>query len=187
MSYTRTIIHKGYCIETRLLSYILFLFVVVVAAVLSSALVPASPTSGHTQGSFRIVAPPSEVHGKWRQIVGGLPSEGDTALLPSHFGGVQQCLFWFNIRRTPPTMPPTDDNVSYVAESDWVSIPSREQTAATSLHQSSYADSDAEGFDRTASGKGGGRNTETEATTRAYGMNGYRSWDFLLYLLAKYR
>ena len=27
--------------------------------------------------------------GGGHQIVGGLPSEGDTALLPSHFGGVQ--------------------------------------------------------------------------------------------------
>ena len=123
MSYTRTIIHKGYCIETRLLSYILFLFVVVVAAVLSSALVPASPTSGHTQGSFRIVAPPSEIHGKWRQIVGGLPSEGDTALLPSHFGGVQQYLIAFNIRKTPPTMPLLDDNVSQVEDSDRHYVP----------------------------------------------------------------
>ena len=52
-------------------------------------LVPASPTSGHTQGSFCIVALPPEVHRKWRQIVGRLPSEGNTALLLSHFGGVQ--------------------------------------------------------------------------------------------------
>ena len=52
-------------------------------------LVPASPTSGHTQGSFCIAAPPPEVHRKWRQIVGRLPSEGNTALLLSHFGGVQ--------------------------------------------------------------------------------------------------
>ena len=48
-------------------------------------LVPASPISGYTQGSFRIVAPPPEVHRKRRQIVGGLPSEGDTTLLLSHF------------------------------------------------------------------------------------------------------
>ena len=40
-------------------------------------LIPASPTSGHTQGSFCIVAPPLEVHRKWCQIIGGLPSEGD--------------------------------------------------------------------------------------------------------------
>ena len=51
-------------------------------------LVPASPTSGHTQGSFRIAAPPPEVHRR-REIVGRLPSEGYTALLPSQFGGVQ--------------------------------------------------------------------------------------------------
>ena len=52
-------------------------------------LVPASLTSGHTQGSLRIAAPPPEVHRKWRQIVGRLPSERNTALLLSHFGGVQ--------------------------------------------------------------------------------------------------
>ena len=52
-------------------------------------LVLASLTSSHTQGSFRIAAPPPEVHRKWRQIAGRLPSEGNTALLLSHFGGVQ--------------------------------------------------------------------------------------------------
>ena len=61
----------------------------------SEALLPrrssraAPPTSGHTQGSFRIVTPPPEVHRGRRQIVGGLPSEGNTALLPSPLGGVQ--------------------------------------------------------------------------------------------------
>ena len=52
-------------------------------------LVPASPTFGHTMGSFRIVTLPPEVHRKWRQIIGRLPSKGNTALLLGHFGGVQ--------------------------------------------------------------------------------------------------
>ena len=52
-------------------------------------LVPASPTFGHTQGSFRMPALPPEVHRRRRQIVGRLPSEGNTALLLSHFSGVQ--------------------------------------------------------------------------------------------------
>ena len=83
--------------------FVLFLFFVVVVfccpiicADLRGAalapLVPASPTSGHTQGSFRIAAPPPEVHRRRRQIVGRLPSEGNTALLLSHFGTVQYCL-----------------------------------------------------------------------------------------------
>ena len=76
----------------------------------SRAARPGVSTSGHTQDSFRIVAPPTEVHRKWRQGVGGLPSEGDTALLSSHFGGVHSCLFWFNILRASPTVPPTDDS-----------------------------------------------------------------------------
>ena len=47
--------------------------------------------------------------------------------------------------------------------------PPREQTATTSLHQSSYVDSlTSRALIRTASGKGGRRNTETEATTRAW-------------------
>ena len=47
--------------------------------------------------------------------------------------------------------------------------PPREQTAATSLHQSSYVDSlTLRALIRTAAGKGGGRNTETEATTRVW-------------------
>ena len=54
----------------------------------SRAARPGIPTSGHTQDSFRIVAPPTEVHRKRRQVVGGLPSEGDTALLPSDLGGI---------------------------------------------------------------------------------------------------
>ena len=45
----------------------------------------------------------------------------------------------------------------------------REQTAATSLHQSSYVDSlTLRALIRTAPGKGGSRNTETEATTRVW-------------------
>ena len=34
---------------------------------------PDIPTSGHTQDSFRITAPPPKVHMRRRQIVGGLP------------------------------------------------------------------------------------------------------------------
>ena len=50
-----------------------------------------------------------------------------------------------------------------------MSVPPREQTAATSLHQSSYVDSlTFRALIRTAPGKGGGRNTETEATTRGW-------------------
>ena len=45
----------------------------------------------------------------------------------------------------------------------------REQTATTSLHQSSYVDFlMLRALIRTASGKGGGSNTETEATTRVW-------------------
>ena len=52
-------------------------------------LILASPTSGHTQGSFHITAPPHEAHKRRRQIVVRLPSKGNTALLLSHFSGVQ--------------------------------------------------------------------------------------------------
>ena len=44
--------------------------------------------------------------------------------------------------------------------------PPREQTAATSLRQSSYVDSDVEGFDQNCFRQG--RNTETEAITRVW-------------------
>ena len=47
--------------------------------------------------------------------------------------------------------------------------PPREQTAATSLRQSSYVDSvTLRSLIRTAPGKGGGSNTETEATARVW-------------------
>ena len=42
------------------------------------------PSSSHTQGSFCIVALLPEVHGQRCEIVGRLPSKGDTALLLSH-------------------------------------------------------------------------------------------------------
>ena len=58
------------------------------------------------------------------QLAGCHP-KGDTALIPSHSAGVQWCLFWFNICRTPPAIPPTDDNVSFITESEWVGFPSR--------------------------------------------------------------
>ena len=60
------------------------------------------PSPGHIQGPFRIAALPSVLEGR-RQIVGRLPSEGDTALQPSHFGSAQFCLFSLNTRRTPLT------------------------------------------------------------------------------------
>ena len=39
----------------------------------------------------------------WAQIVGKLPSEGDSALLLSQTGCHQWCVFWTNMCRTPPT------------------------------------------------------------------------------------
>ena len=49
-----------------------------------------------------------------------------------------------------------------------MSVSPGEQTTTTSLHQSSYVDSlTLRALIRTASGKGGGRDTETEVTTRA--------------------
>ena len=70
-------------------------------------------TSIDIRGSFRIAALPPDVHCRRHQIVGWLPSEGVTSLLPSHFGGVQWCLFWFNMRTTLSAMPPTNNNVSH--------------------------------------------------------------------------
>ena len=85
----------------------------------SVPLIPASPTFGHTQGSFCIVAPPPEVHKRRRQIVGGLPFEGNTALLLSHF-------VVFSIDCSDSTYAERHlltDNFSSVAESDWMSVP----------------------------------------------------------------
>ena len=76
----------------------------------SEACVPAGPGSLPAATSKTLSAAHPEVHRRRRQIVGGLPPEGDTALLPSHFGGVHLCLFWFSISRTP--LPPSDDNVT---------------------------------------------------------------------------
>ena len=65
-------------------------------------------TSNHIQGPFRIATLPPEVHRISRQIVGRPPSEGNAALSPNHFGGVQCCLFWLNTRRTPTRLSPPD-------------------------------------------------------------------------------
>ena len=73
-----------------------------------------------------------------RSTVGGLPSKSRHCTASK--SRVQWCLFWFNICRTPPTIPPTDDNVSFITpptipptddnvnfitESEWVGFPSR--------------------------------------------------------------
>ena len=61
-------------------------------------LVPASPLPAIPRAQSAIAPRPQR-------------SAGDVRSLPSHFSGVQWYLFWFNIRRTPPIMSPTDDNV----------------------------------------------------------------------------
>ena len=89
----------------------------------------------HIHNLFCVVALLLKVERRWRQIIGRLPSEGNTVLLLNHFGSVQWCLFWFNICRTPPTMLSTDDNVSRVSELAWLSISFREQVVTTFFHQ----------------------------------------------------
>ena len=61
---------------------------------------------------FILPAPPPKPHRRC-QIMGGLPSKGDTVLLLSHFSGVQRCLFCLNIGRSPSAMPPTDNSVTH--------------------------------------------------------------------------
>ena len=79
---------------------------------------------------------------------------------------------------------PTDDNVNTVVESDWVSVPSREQIATRSLHQSSCVDPlTLRALIRTASGKEGGRNTETEVTTRVWHEGLQKPRPFLRFII----
>ena len=67
-----------------------------------------------------------------------------------------------------PTIPPVDSNVSWVVVSDWVNVPSREWTTATSLH-SSYVDSlTLRALIKAASGKKVNRNAELQDTTRVW-------------------
>ena len=64
--------------------------------------------------------------------------------------------------------------------------PPREQTVTTSLHQSSYVDSlMLRALIRTVPGKGGGRNTETEATMRVWheGLQKLRLFLFMQWLM----
>ena len=68
------------------------------------------------------------------------------------------------------------------SQTEWATP--REQTAAMSLHQSSYVDSlMLKALIRIASGKGGGRNTETETTTRVWheGLQKLRLFIFFIY------
>ena len=65
-----------------------------------------------------------------------------------------------------------------------MSVPSRIQAVIPSLHQSSYMDSlTLRALTRTASGKRGGRNTETEATTRPWreGLQMLRLFNIFIY------
>ena len=74
--------NKGY-VEGYIIIFFLCFCPIICADLRGTApapLVPAPPTFGHTQGSFSIAAPPPQVHRRRRQIVGGLPSEGNTAL-----------------------------------------------------------------------------------------------------------
>ena len=117
-----------------------------------------------TLNPFHIAVLPPEVHRKRRQIAGRLPSEGDPALLLSHFGGVRWCLFWFSMSTIAPAMlhilttvltrlatwksfwrpksasklPLSDRLRRTMLERTRrrMSVPFKEQTAATSLHQS---------------------------------------------------
>ena len=54
----------------------------------------------------------------WRQVLSSACFDstyaGHYLLCPLLKTGVQWCLCWFNIRRTPPTMPPTEDRCSVV-------------------------------------------------------------------------
>ena len=56
-----------FCFFCFVFVVVVFCFPIICADLRGTApapLVPASPTSGHTQGSFRIAAPPPEVHRK---------------------------------------------------------------------------------------------------------------------------
>ena len=71
----------------------------------SCAALPGIPTSNFIKDSFFISATP-EVH-RWRhQIIGGLPSKGDTVLLPSY------CCDLIHAGH------PTDNKVHQIAESE---------------------------------------------------------------------
>ena len=98
----------------------------------SHAARPDNPEQSHT--TFCIVVLLPEVRGRRRQVVGMLPSEGDTALLPSHSCGVQSCLFSFIAQGYHLLCPLMTIMVAVKAWNQTVSIPSRQQTAATSLH-----------------------------------------------------
>ena len=77
----------------------------------------ASLAPCHIPDSFGIAGLLPEVHSRG-DIVGRLPSAGDTALLPSHFS-VHYCLLCFNLCRTLPTLPAVaaaaDDDRFYIA------------------------------------------------------------------------
>ena len=72
-------------------------------------------TSIQIQGSLRIAALPPQVHRGRRQIIGMLPSVGDTAHLPSRFDGARRCLFRVNIRvrRTTPLWGTADAEMKH--------------------------------------------------------------------------
>ena len=77
-------------------------------------------------------------------------------------------------------MLPTSNSISKIADSNWVSILSREQTATTSLHQSSYVDSDTEGFVQNCLGQGKTQKPQDRSPWE-HDMKSHTSWDIFIY------
>ena len=93
----------------------LFFFFSVLSSVPTSGalLLCHSSHHPHLQPHPRLIphrGPSPDVHRRRCQIIGGLPSEEDTALLPSHFGGVACSDSTYAGHSL--LYPPTGDNVS---------------------------------------------------------------------------
>lgn len=121
-----------------------------------------------------------EVHRR-HHITGGLPSTGHTAQLPSHFGGIQRRLFWFNICRTPTALAycplPMRMSAKSQSQAEWVSPPESRLPLCPSLCQSSNGDSDVEGFDQNCLRQARRQEHYQDRSPRKHGMKGHRSWD----------
>ena len=148
-------------------------------------LIPVSPIFGHTLGSFCIMAPPPEIHRRRRQIIGRLPSEGNTALL--HCCWVTSVVFssacsdWTYARHHLLCPLLTTMIAKSRSQTEWAS-PQRADHRY-SLRWSSYVDSLTLRALSELPQAREKRGTPRLRPPQECGMKCYRSWDFFLFYL----
>ena len=149
-----------------------FFFSVPFTSVLTSEALHPCPSSqhpylGHAQDSSHVAASPAEVCRRRSQIVGGLAIRRRQCTAAGSLRWCSRVPVLIQHTQNTPFCAPADDIVSYVAESDLMSILQRvdRHCIPPPIVLCGLA---LKVLMRTASGREGGRNTETEVATTAW-------------------